>query len=125
MSLIPHSPFGGGMRATQNSKLGTKKSLSNLDMAQKILSLVLPTMTPAFCLYFRRRTDQDFNQVVISRDCCFRSKSASKICHRYLSGKSSQKHTGLFGRTLYNSKPLLYMMLIFVSPIFGIGLPSL
>ena len=23
-SLIPHSPFGGGMRATQNSKLGTE-----------------------------------------------------------------------------------------------------
>ena len=43
-SLIPHSPFGGGMRATQNSKLGTLKSLSDLDRAQKILSLVLPTM---------------------------------------------------------------------------------
>lgn len=50
MSLIPHSPFGDGMRATQSSKLGTEKSLSNLDMAQKILSLVLPTMTPAFRL---------------------------------------------------------------------------
>ena len=50
MSLIPHSPFGGGMRATQNSKLGTVKSLSNLDTAQKIPSLVLPTMTLEFCL---------------------------------------------------------------------------
>ena len=44
------------------------------------------------------------------------AKSASKICHRYLSGKSSQKHTGLFGRTLYNS--MLYMMLI-LSPLFS------
>ena len=36
MSLIPHSPFGGGMRATQNSKLGTGKSRSELDRARKI-----------------------------------------------------------------------------------------
>ena len=45
MSLIPHSPFGGGMRATQNSKLGTVKSLSELNRERKILSLELPTMT--------------------------------------------------------------------------------
>ena len=50
MSLIPHSPFGGGMRATQNSKLGMGKTLSGLDRAQKILSFVLPTMTLVFCL---------------------------------------------------------------------------
>ena len=50
MSLIPHSPFGGEMRATQNSKLGTEKWLSDLDRAQKILYLVLPTMTLEFCL---------------------------------------------------------------------------
>lgn len=35
MSLIPHSSFGGGMRATQNSKLGTGKSLSDLDRTRK------------------------------------------------------------------------------------------
>lgn len=45
MSLIPHSPFGGGMRATWNSKLGTGKSLQGLDRIRKILSLELPTMT--------------------------------------------------------------------------------
>ena len=70
-------------------------------------------------LYFAHSSSeegQDFNQVVISRDYCFRSKSASKICHRYLSGKSSQKHTGLFGRTLFNS--MLYMILI-LSPLFS------
>lgn len=39
-SLIPHLPFGGGMRATQNSKLGTEKSQSDLDRVRKILSLV-------------------------------------------------------------------------------------
>lgn len=67
-----------------------------------------------------------FNQVVLSKNCCFRSESASKIPLRYLNRKSSSKHTQLFGRTLYISKPyLLYMMLIFVSPIFGIGLPCL
>ena len=67
-----------------------------------------------------------FNQVVLSKNCCFRSERASKIPLRYLNRKSSSKHTQLFCRTLYISKPyLLYMMLIFVSPIFGIGLPCL
>ena len=67
-----------------------------------------------------------FNQVVLSKNCCFRSERASKIALRYLNRKSSSKHTQLFCRTLYISKPyLLYMMLIFVSPIFGIGLPCL
>ena len=37
--------------------------------------------------------------------CCLRNKNASKIPHRYLSGKSSPKHTKLFGKTLYNSTP--------------------
>ncbi len=55
MSLIPHSPFGGGMSATWNSKLGTGKSLSGLGRARKILSLVLPTLL-LYAHTFHKRT---------------------------------------------------------------------
>lgn len=52
-------------------------------------------------------------------DCCFRSKNASKIPHRYLSEKSSSKHTELFGRTLNISMSCLLDMMLILFPLFS------
>ena len=94
---------------------GTKDSISRIADYDTWILLIVPQknrsgLYPSY--YFEKLLPSEQKRI--------------KDTHCYLSGKSSPKHTELFGRTLYNSTPwLLDMMLIFVSPILELGLSCL